>query len=390
MNLRTEIKIELWNAISKSYEAGSYSNSILDAMHYLSNVLRERANIDGDGASLIGQALGGDNPRLRVNRFQTESEKTEQKGLEQIMRGMYQGIRNPRSHEQSEDDQATANAIILFIDYILGIITQAKEPFVLEEWSKRVFDPDFVADQRYAKLLLSEVPPKKYVDAIITIYREKMSGDGEKLKYIFYPLIERMDADQRKDFLAVVSDELKTTQQELVIKMVLQILPAKFWEEINEAARLRIENKLIQSIKLGEVWSDRKENPGWLATWSRSFIQYFVLRNEALSAIVEKLKGSEAEQNYVAKFFMWELPNIVEKAPDWVRESQRANLTSIIVRDVSDVFGSDMLREKLLEFISTFPPEWQKLIMNGLKPLENESSEYYNQLIKAQEEDIPF
>ncbi|SRR6266540_2221313 len=161
MNLQKEIKSELWDAISKSHEADSYRNAILDAIHYLSDVLRERANVDGDGLSLVGQALGGDNPRLRINKFQTESEKNEQKGLEQIMRGIYQGIRNPRSHEQHEDNEENANAIILFINYILGIVSLAKEPFVIEEWSKRVFDPDFVASRRYATLLISEVPPKK-------------------------------------------------------------------------------------------------------------------------------------------------------------------------------------------------------------------------------------
>ncbi len=63
MDLRTEIKQELWNAIEKQYESGLYSNAVVESIHYLSNIIRERANVDGDGASLVGQAFGGDSPR---------------------------------------------------------------------------------------------------------------------------------------------------------------------------------------------------------------------------------------------------------------------------------------------------------------------------------------
>lgn len=389
MNLRTEIEPELWGAISKSYEAASYSNAIVDAIHYLSDVLRERANVDGDGSSLVGQALGGENPRLRINKFQTESEKNEQKGLEQIIRGIYQGVRNPRSHEQFEDTQTTANAIILFVDYILRIINQAKEPFVLDEWVKRISDPDFVKSARYAKLLIDEVPPKKYLDAIITVYRQKSPSSGEKLKYIIPTMIELLDENQLKEFLSVVSDELKMVQDDKVIKMVLQIIPAHLWEQIDEAARLRIENKLIQSIRVGE---DITKNPGWLATWGQTFVQYFSLRVEAISALIEKLEGNEREQDYVARYFLSYLPAIVETAtPAWYRTNLRDKLISAIVKGVSDTWVAGVLREKLLESLSSFPPEWKNSIIDGLKPLETEDSEYYKKVIEAQEaDDIPF
>lgn len=80
-----------------------YTKAIEDAVHYMSDVLRERADAEGDGVSLVGQALGGDNPRLRINRFQTETEKSEQRGFLQLLSGIYLAIRNPRSHEQYED-----------------------------------------------------------------------------------------------------------------------------------------------------------------------------------------------------------------------------------------------------------------------------------------------
>ena len=70
-----------------------------------------RSGLDGGGAGLVGQALGGDSPKLRLNPLETENDRNEQKGFEQILRGMYVGIRNPRSHETIADSKETADRI---------------------------------------------------------------------------------------------------------------------------------------------------------------------------------------------------------------------------------------------------------------------------------------
>jgi uncharacterized protein (TIGR02391 family) len=150
MNLQTHIRNPLWLAIQSTYQSGNYSHAILDAMHHLSNVLRDKTGLDGDGAALVGQALGGDSPRLRLNRFQTETERNEQRGIESILRGMYQAIRNPRSHEQMEDSQETADAIIYYLDYLLGVIDKSREPFEMAQFITRVFDSRFYQSQSYA------------------------------------------------------------------------------------------------------------------------------------------------------------------------------------------------------------------------------------------------
>ena len=131
MNLQTVVREDLWKAIADTYTATNYSHAILDAMHHLSNVLRTKSNVDGDGAALVSQALGGDSPKLRINRLQTETERSVQKGLEQMLRGLYLAIRNPRSHEPIEDSKESADAIIHFIDYLLKIIAQSEELFTL-------------------------------------------------------------------------------------------------------------------------------------------------------------------------------------------------------------------------------------------------------------------
>jgi hypothetical protein len=65
MNLKTLIREDLWQEISNSYEAENYKNAILDSMHYLSNILREKTGIDSDGVNLIHQSLSGESPKLK-------------------------------------------------------------------------------------------------------------------------------------------------------------------------------------------------------------------------------------------------------------------------------------------------------------------------------------
>lgn len=388
MNLQGEIRPELWDAIAQQYQSQNYSNAILYAFHHLRDTLRDTANADGDGAALVGQALGGNPPRLRINKFETESQKDEQKGVEQILRGMYQGIRNPRTHDKVEDKKETADAIILFLNYTIGIIQKARGPFALDEWIERVFDPDFVGSERYANLLVAEVPPKRCVEALLTLYRKKLEGDGDKLQLVFSKLVERMGDSKYDELLSIVSDEMRITQDEATIRRTLQVLPPKLWPRIDEVARLRIENKLIRSVESGKVNSStRRTTSGALGTWTRDFVRYFSLRDEFYQVLRKKLVSTEEEQSYVALFFWYVLPHTFdEPVNDWVRNIW----VRVICKAVSDPYGSNILKEKLTDSISRFPDNWRTRILDGLKPLEESNPEYYASLAGLSEDDIPF
>ena len=200
MNLQTQIKPELWAAIASTYEAGNYSHAILDAVHYMTDVIREKVDSDADGVALVGRALGGDSPLLRINRLQTDTEKNEQRGIEDILRGMYRAIRNPRSHEQIEDDQITADAIIVFVSYLLGILDKSKEPYTTDIFLKRVFDPDFVESRQYADLLVEEIPKGKRFDTLVEVYRRKLEGSGESISLVVQALFQRLSQSQTDGF----------------------------------------------------------------------------------------------------------------------------------------------------------------------------------------------
>ena len=129
MTVKNEVDIELWEVIQKNYDTENYTGAILDAIFKLTDTIRNKRGLEGDGASLIGQAFGGDDPRIKLNKLQTDSEKDIQKGIQDILRGIYTGIRNPRSHDSMADDKQSTDAIIIFINYLLRLIDQSKLRF---------------------------------------------------------------------------------------------------------------------------------------------------------------------------------------------------------------------------------------------------------------------
>lgn len=391
MNLQTHIRSNLWLAISSTYEAKNYCHAILDAMHHLSNILREKAGVDGDGVSLVGQALGGNSPKLRVNKLQTETERNIQKGLEQILRGLYQGIRNPRSHEQYEDSQSSADAIIYFIDYLLGVLEESEEPFTIPKFLSMVFDAGFVESDRYGQLLASEVPEKKRLDALIKIYRNRKQGDGKKLIYIVNAILQRFSQEEMTDFLSVVSEDLRTIQDIDDLIISLQIIPPHLWLQLDETARLRIENKLIMSIRQGKMNPKYPDIPtrGELGTLAISFLDSFTMKSEVAEVFIQLLTNrNNYVRHYVAFFFMEKFPAV------FISKSDRRNCIKTISRLVRA--EDEFIKRTLVDVLWNYPDIWKKEILEEFRDItDEENAEFYLPdgtpfLTKPPEDEIPF
>ncbi len=335
-------------------------------MYYLTDKLREKSGLDGDGQDLVGRALGGKSPVLRVNRLQTQTEQDIQKGLEQILRGMYMAIRNPRNHEAVEDTEDTADAIILFINYLLGILEGAQEPFTIPGFLQRVFDRHFVQSNKYAELLVAEIPAGKRLDVLIEIYRRKREGSGSNLEYVVEELLGHLSEDQKAHFLLIVSEELEKTNSEEDIRLTLQILRPDLWSELKAVSRLRMENILIKSIEKGEV--DLAEGEplvriGALGTWATSFLPYFESRSEVGRVILDKLDRDFSEQLYVFHFVLDNLSSLYENA-----YSRKKCIKALIQAVKGDIFGEG-LAELLREHYWSFPEDWRKEFDQALPDL---------------------
>ena len=76
----------------------SVFHAVLEASKSVAEKLRSRCRLTSDGAQLVDEALGGDSPRLRINPFVTDSEKSEQRGFANLVKGLFGVFRKPTAH----------------------------------------------------------------------------------------------------------------------------------------------------------------------------------------------------------------------------------------------------------------------------------------------------
>jgi uncharacterized protein (TIGR02391 family) len=76
----------------------NYFHAVLEAAKSVADKLRDRTGLTDDGATLVDRTLGGDPPLLAINLLSTETEKSEQRGFVNLVKGMFGMFRNPTAH----------------------------------------------------------------------------------------------------------------------------------------------------------------------------------------------------------------------------------------------------------------------------------------------------
>ena len=339
MVLRNEIAIELWEMISKNYETENYKGAIIDAIFMLTDTIRNKTGLEGDGSSLIGQAFGGDNPRIKLNNVQTDSEKDIQKGIQEILRGIYTGIRNPRSHDIITDEKITADAIIIFINYLLSTIDKSKLSFEEGEYLKRVFDPYYVKDSEYSDLLVKEIPKRQRANIAIAVILKRKQGDIYTLGYFLEALFKKLEEDEVSRVCNVVSDELRMTTKHEDIRYILNIFPAKYWTAIDKVVRMRIESMLFEDFSKGtyDKDSERCGEYGALATWiSWEHLKNFEHLDRWTYYAIEAISGEDEnvkyyiEKYFISKIYSANKDNITPSLKRYFSEGLKNNDKNII------------------------------------------------------------
>ena len=382
MELQKEILFELQTAIKVHYEAGQYSNAILDAMKVLTDIIRAKSKLDGDGALLVGQAFGSNSPPIKISPMQKLSEIDEQKGFEQILRGFYVGIRNPRTHEIYNDKKNDCDAIILFINYLINVINSAHSFFILDDFKKRIFDPLFVEKNEYAELLVAEIPQDELVNGTISILQDRNQGDPKKLSYFFNAIFNKAEIEQQQLIMKEFSNELKTAQSDSeIIDLIRHINPPQ-WLMLDEDTKLRIENRIIASVKEGYLVED-KCRKGALGTWGNSLGQHFKLKQDLAGALIDLLTPNWYTQNYVGKFYLAYLDSIV--VSDRLVEKCCENLAYATLDN-----NAKVLKKELLECFTFLPKKWRELYLEKALRYKNRDKDYFNSLHKLKDDDIPF
>jgi uncharacterized protein (TIGR02391 family) len=78
--------------------ADNYFHAVLEATKSVADKLRSRTGLSDEGGVLVDKALAGDVPMLAINPFKTDSEKSEQRGFANLVKGIFGMFRNPTAH----------------------------------------------------------------------------------------------------------------------------------------------------------------------------------------------------------------------------------------------------------------------------------------------------
>jgi uncharacterized protein (TIGR02391 family) len=262
--MKNILKDELWNAVKSSYESEDYTTAILNAISYVRDVIREKSNSELDGVDLINQAFSEKNPKIKVNKLQTKNEKNIQKGLRELLTGIYTHIRNPRSHDKYKDTKEDALAIILFINYLLKTIDSSKSSFSIDGFINQVYDKYFHQTEEYAQLLIKDIPNKQLENTFYTLYQSISNNLYEKddnyygynnepeinyqsinsLKLIISILLNKLKNNDESIFEKISNDLMRLKKDtELFFKLMI-FLPT--WNNLSRLVQLKVINMLSQ------------------------------------------------------------------------------------------------------------------------------------------------
>jgi uncharacterized protein (TIGR02391 family) len=304
ISLKENIEERLWEFVKKNYNTENYSNAILDSIQFIGDLIREKSGLEGDGNTLIGIAFGGENPKIKLNNLQTETEKNIQKGIEQIFRGIYSAYRNPRSHSKLDDSENDAIEIIIFINHLLKILDKSKGKFSTDIFLQRVFDKDFVESEKYSDILIQSIPKNKYYEVAIELYKQKSYGNIQNIRFVWNSLFQKLTESEQKEIYELVSEELRFEDlPEIVIKNFA--LFDKNWTNIDEDSRLRAENKIINLIPYAEKnIFGQVTKEGVFVTWLTSIIRKSELKDIIADKIEESLLSrNENKQRFILEYF---------------------------------------------------------------------------------------
>lgn len=375
MNIESKIKDELWTSIRSSYTSGNYSHSIKDAMSFVTEVLRDKSGLDGDGDSLVGQALGaGKNkkPKLMINRYQTQTEKDEQRGFMFVLKGLYAFIRNPRTHEQTLDTEDVANRIILFIDYLTDFLGASQQSFTIQQFLGLVTDPHFVRDSEYVENLINLIPVRKMTDTLIRLYRNLTWKQADNFEPVIKGIIKEINDSQREDFLTVVSDDLQTTNKTSDITLIIKILPSELWPKLERMPRFRVEQMLVDD--LDDAWysyeNQKTNRPS--ATWINQIAEHYIRKDRLRTTILKALQCDDFDRhNFIGEYFLSRgcLPFIFES------ESQAKHC----IREIASTLrrGNSFMKDCLINHISSwdgFFHRWDEYIIQEISDLTDDDN----------------
>ena len=111
----------------RQYDNGHLRDAVLNSIIAVFDLIRQKTGLKEDGDRLVGKVFSLDDPYLILSDIETESGQNDQKGFMQILKGSFQGIRNPKAHSLTHDLTAIKAAqYLVFASLLARRIDEAK------------------------------------------------------------------------------------------------------------------------------------------------------------------------------------------------------------------------------------------------------------------------
>lgn len=366
---------ELVDAVGNRLDSGQFTDAILVGVRVLSEKLRYVSSNEGDGAKLVGQVLGGTAPQFRLNRLQTNSEKDEQKGIEQLLRGIYMGIRNPRTHEVTEDTEDFAIRVLCLVDLGLGYLSRESYEFDVDALVNRLYEPHFVPNPEYAQALVADTPEDMLVAVFRRAFERRDEGKSDSTKYFFFALYQMMSQEQMSEATQIAGEALRTESEGSQIAKIFRILKPETWPMLQDDVQIRLENIVIDECRKGKHDVHRTITQHGLGSWGNRFGRYFNRRAELAEVLVEKLTPSWYTQNYVGRYYMSVLPVLVTE------DSIPAAANGLAYAAIGN--NALVVRNELKRVAPNYPHEWREQLRVAVQEYRDSEPEYVKELLES-------
>jgi len=118
---------EITKTCLKLYKDDHNALAVETAFKLINNYVKSKSGLTSmDGMSLMQTAFSVSNPKIRLTKLKTKSEKDEQLGYMNIFAGCMVGIRNPRAHEHNyQDSERTTFELLILADHLMQKLQSA-------------------------------------------------------------------------------------------------------------------------------------------------------------------------------------------------------------------------------------------------------------------------
>ncbi len=124
LNIHPEIE-----EVSKAlFEDGHYAQAIFEAFKRVNNMVKEKADRQEDGRTLMLKVFSPNAPILKFNELLNQSERDEQEGFMYLFAGAITGIRNPKAHENiKQKDKQRAIEYLVFASFLCKRLAETRK-----------------------------------------------------------------------------------------------------------------------------------------------------------------------------------------------------------------------------------------------------------------------